>query len=105
MTMEELYQKYAGAYDSDFEMPEEDEEEDSDEESEEEEDESEGNVLSTSQRMIYNYTYRSSYNWSCWYLSPHWSMFQRIDRIYLMDVCVYKSVPKPESVKLFWIIY
>ncbi|XP_022342498.2 helicase domino-like isoform X2 [Crassostrea virginica] len=41
MTMEELYQKYAGAYDSDFEMPEEDEEEDSDEESEEEEDESE----------------------------------------------------------------
>ncbi|XP_061196592.1 helicase domino-like [Saccostrea echinata] len=43
MTMEELYQKYAGAYDSDFEMPEEEEDsedEDSDDD-EEEEDESE----------------------------------------------------------------
>ncbi|XP_048751446.2 helicase domino-like isoform X4 [Ostrea edulis] len=41
MTMEELYQKYAGAYDSDFEMPEEEEEDSEEEDSEEEEEESE----------------------------------------------------------------
>ncbi|XP_062606790.1 helicase domino-like isoform X2 [Saccostrea cucullata] len=43
MTMEELYRKYAGAYDSDFEMPEEEEEDSEEEDSddEEEEDESE----------------------------------------------------------------
>lgn len=40
--MEELYQKYAGAYDSDFEMPEEEEEDSEEEDSEEEEEESEG---------------------------------------------------------------
>jgi hypothetical protein len=44
MSIEELAAKYAGAYDSDFEMPKddsEDEEEDSDDEDEEEDDEEE----------------------------------------------------------------
>ena len=47
MDMDELYKKYAAAYDSDFEMPEsesegsEDDEEDDDEEEEEEETEDE----------------------------------------------------------------
>lgn len=56
MTMKELYEKYAGAYDSDFEIPEEEgdsgDEDSSQEEEEEEEEESDGMFFSSKWVMI-----------------------------------------------------
>lgn len=54
--MKELYEKYAGAYDSDFEIPEEEgdsgEEDSSHEEEEEEEEESDGMFISSKSEVI-----------------------------------------------------